>query len=200
MTRATDYVARIRLLDWDGLRDLWDRSASGAAPGWPPGKAFEYLILRAFELDGATVRWPFEVTLGDSVVEQIDGAVYAGSLSCLVEAKDSAAAVEIVVLAKLRTQLARRPAGTVGAVFSRMGFTRPAFTLAGYFAPQTVLLWSGPEVEECLRQESMAVALLAKYRECVEEGAPQISEVTAVLRRTSMRSSIPLPRRASSDG
>jgi hypothetical protein len=181
VTRATDHIARIRQLDWDGLHDLWDRSARGPVPGWPPGRAFEYLVLRAFELDGATVRWPFEVTLGDSVVEQIDGAVYAGSLSCLVEVKDSAAAVEIAVLAKLRTQLARRPAGTVGAVFSRMGFTRPAFTLAGYFAPQTVLLWSGPEGVECLRQESIAVPVLAKYRECVEEGAPQISEVATVL-------------------
>jgi hypothetical protein len=181
VTRATDHIARIRQLGWDGLRDLWDRSARGPAPGWPPGKAFEYLILRAFELDGATVRWPFEVSLHESVVEQVDGAVYAGYLSCLVEAKDSTARVDVAVLAKLRAQLARRPAGVVGAVFSRMGFTRSAFVLAGYFAPQTVLLWSGEEVEECLRQESMTVALLAKYRECVEKGAPQISEVAAVL-------------------
>ena len=72
---------------------------------------FEHLILRAFELDGATVRWPFEVSFGDSVVEQIDGAVYAGCLSCLVEAKDSTAPVDVAVLAKLRNQLARRPAG-----------------------------------------------------------------------------------------
>jgi hypothetical protein len=180
LTRATDHAARIRLLDWDGLRDLWDRMGHGPAPGWPPGKAFEYLILRAFELDGATVRWPFEVTVHDSVIEQIDGAVYAGCLSCLVEAKDSTAQVDVAVLAKLRAQLARRPAGIVGVVFSRMGFTRSAFVLAGYFAPQTVLLWTGEEVEECLRQESMAVTLLAKYRECVEQGAPQLSEVGAV--------------------
>jgi hypothetical protein len=182
VTRATDHAARISQLDWDGLRALWDRSARGPVPGWPAGKAFEHLVLRAFELDGATVRWPFEVTLGEAVVEQIDGAVYAGHLSCLVEAKDSAAAVDIAVLAKLRTQLARRPAGTIGVVFSRMGFTRPAFALAGYFAPQTVLLWSGQEVEECLRQESIVVALLAKYRECVEEGAPKISELATIPR------------------
>jgi hypothetical protein len=58
VTRATDHAARIRLLDWKGLRDLWDRSAKGPVPGWPAGKAFEHLILRAFELDGATVRYP----------------------------------------------------------------------------------------------------------------------------------------------
>ena len=180
MTRATDYVARIRLLDWDGLRDLWDRSARGPAPGWPPGKAFEYLILRAFELDGATVRWPFEVTLGDSVVEQIDGVVYASHLSCLVEAKDTATAVDINALAKVRTQLARRPGGTIGVVFSRSGFTSPAVALAGYLAPQTVLLWSGAEVTECLGNESFAAVLLAKHRQCVEEGAPKTVSVAKV--------------------
>lgn len=173
MTRAADHAARIRMLDWEGLEDLWHRSARGPVPGWPAGRAFEYLILRAFELDGATVRWPFEVTLGGIVVEQIDGAVYAGSLSCLVEAKDSSAFVDIAVLGKLRSQLARRPAGTVGMVFSRSGFTNATVALAGHLAPQTVLLWSGAEVEECLTRERIAAVLLAKYRECVEEGAPQ---------------------------
>ena len=59
MTRATDYAARIQLLDWNVLEHVWEESASGMVRGWPPGKLFEYLILRAFELDGATVRWPF---------------------------------------------------------------------------------------------------------------------------------------------
>jgi len=175
VSRAADYAARIRLLDWEGLRDLWDRSARGPVPGWPAGRAFEHLVLRAFELDGATVRWPFVVKLGDSVVEQIDGAVYAGHLSCLVEAKDAADAVEIDALAKLRTQLARRPAGTIGVMFSRSGFTEGAVALAGYFAPQTVLLWNGAEVTECLENERFAAVLLAKHRECVEEGAPKMS-------------------------
>ena len=181
MPRDTDDLARIRRLGWAGLRDLWVRLERGPVAGWPPGRAFEYLVLRAFELDGATVREPFEVTLGDSIVEQIDGAVYAGGLSCLVEAKDSKAAVDVAVLAKLRTQLARRPAGTIGAVFSRAGFTQPAVVLAGYFAPQIVLLWSGSEVEKCLSQESIVATLIAKYRECVEEGAPRPPEVARVV-------------------
>jgi hypothetical protein len=182
VTRATDHIARIRQLDWDGLRDLWDRTAKGPAPGWPPGKAFEYLVLRAFELDGATVRWPFEVTLGDSVIEQIDGAVYASHLSCLIEAKDTAGLIDIGALAKMRTQLARRPGGTLGAVFSRSGFTDPAVALAGYFAPQTVLLWSGKEILECLLERRIASMLLEKFRECVEEGTPQTSEVVRIVR------------------
>ncbi|HEV7589801.1 MAG TPA: restriction endonuclease [Longimicrobium sp.] len=173
MTRATDYAARIRALDWEGLRDLWDRSARGTAAGWPPGKAFEYLILRAFELDGAVVRFPFEVTLGDAVIEQIDGVVYSGHLSCLIEAKDTADPVDVGALAKIRTQLARRPGGTLGAVFSRSGFTDPAVALAGYFAPHAVLLWSGEEVTECLQERNISSVLLAKFRECVEHGGPK---------------------------
>jgi hypothetical protein len=172
VTRATDSIARIRLLDWDGLEDAWEESAS-TVRGWPPGKLFEYLILRAFELDGAEVRWPFEVMLGDSVVEQIDGVVYAGHLSCLVEAKDTASPVDIDALAKIRTQLARRPGGTLGAVFSRSGFTDPAVALAGYFAPHAVLLWSGKEVTECLQERNISSMLLAKFRECVEHGGPK---------------------------
>jgi len=173
VTRATDYAARIRLLDWDGLEDVWEESASGTVRGWPPGKLFEYLVLRAFELDGATVRWPFEVMFGDSVVEQIDGVVYAGHLSCLVEAKDTASPVDIDALAKIRTQLARRPGGTLGAVFSRSGFTHPAVALARYFAPHAVLLWSGEEITECLQERSISSVLLAKVRECVEHGGPK---------------------------
>ncbi|MFL5540070.1 MAG: restriction endonuclease [Longimicrobiaceae bacterium] len=180
MTRATDYAARIRLLDWEGLRDLWDRSARGPVPGWPAGRAFEHLILRAFELDGATVRWPFEIRPGGSVLEQIDGAVYVDHLSCLIEAKDSTAPVDIAVLAKLRAQLARRPGGVVGLAFSRSGFTESAVVLAGYFAPQTVLLWSGAEVRECLQNESFVVMLIAKYRECIEQGAPKTALLWSV--------------------
>jgi hypothetical protein len=182
VTRAADHAARIRMLDWEGLEDLWDRTEIGPVAGWPPGRAFEYLILRAFELDGATVRWPFEVTLGDAVVEQIDGAVYSGHLSCLVEAKDSSSFVDIAVLGKLRSQLARRPAGTIGMVFSRSGFTHSTVSLAGFMAPQTMLLWSGAEVEDCLTQQRIAAVLLAKYRECVEEGIPQTQQVRSMLR------------------
>jgi hypothetical protein len=191
---GTDYTGRIRLLGWDGLRELWDRSARGPVPGWPPGKAFEYLVLRAFELDGATVRWPFEVSLGDTVVEQIDGAVYASQFSCLVEAKDTTDLVDVAALGKMRTQLARRPAGTLGLIFARTDFTDAAITLSGFFAPQTVLLWPGEEVETCLEEQRVVSALEKKYRECVEQGIPgSIAPIRFRRRSTSlsMRSRTP---------
>jgi hypothetical protein len=65
------------------------------------GYGSEYLVLRAFELDGAEVRWPFEVKVDGETVEQIDGAVYAGHLAFLVESKDSAGALDVAALAKM---------------------------------------------------------------------------------------------------
>lgn len=49
---------------------------------WDPGKAFEYLILRAFEFEGAEVRWPFSVELGGENVEELDGVIYTDGLAC----------------------------------------------------------------------------------------------------------------------
>lgn len=70
---------------------MWQvlRSADNLT-GWPPGKALEYLVLRAFQLGGAEVTWPYEVRRRNVVVEQVDGAVYVDGLTCLIEAKDHA--------------------------------------------------------------------------------------------------------------
>jgi hypothetical protein len=173
MPDQTDYVSRIQQFGWPELRQLWNQITNGHTPGWPPGRAMEYLVLRAFELDGAHVRWPFTVDLEEETVEQIDGAVYVENLACLVEVKDSRAAVDIGVLAKLRTQLARRPAAALGLVVSRSGFTAAAMRLGGFFAPQTVLLMRGAELSQALQKESIAALLLARYRECVERGLSQ---------------------------
>jgi len=166
-------VQWIRVLDWHGIQEMWKSVRMGATPGWEPGRAFEHLILRAFELDGATVRWPYTVERYDQLVEQIDGAVYAGCLSCLVEAKDTARAVSFDAVGKLRQQLSRRPVGVVGLLFSRTGFTEPAVTLARFLAPQNVLLWTGNDLTMALERRSMLRALEAKYRHSVEDGSPK---------------------------
>lgn len=169
---ADDFAERVCRLGWSDLRDLWQRILLGTADEWPSGKAFEYLVLRAFELDGAVVRWPYTVTIGDETAEQIDGAIHIGALSCLVECKDTADRINIEPIAKLRNQLLRRPAGVIGLVFSRSGFTAPALTLAQFVAPQTILLWTGDEVDHLLKKESINTALMKKYRHCVETGTP----------------------------
>lgn len=166
-----DYVDQVRRLDWPGLRALWRQIEAGTT-GWPAGKALEHLVLRAFELSGAEVRWPYTVPIGDATVEQIDGAVHLGTLACLVECKDTAARVDVEVLAKLRSQLLRRHAGAVGLLFSRGGFTPAAFTLAQYLAPQTILLWTGEDVAHHLEREDFGAALRERYRYSVETGNP----------------------------
>ncbi|HEX2205422.1 MAG TPA: restriction endonuclease [Longimicrobium sp.] len=172
MAEIGGYPRRVREMGWDGVARLWAAVRAGETPGWAAGRAFEHLVLRAFELDGAAVRWPFEVYLDGRIVEQIDGAVYAAGLSCLIEAKDTAEPLQVDAIAKLRSQLSRRPAGVLGLLFSRSGFTRPATTLARYLTPQNVLLWTGEDLEVALERRAMVDPLAAKYRRCVEEAVP----------------------------
>ncbi len=174
MNTGADYESKIARYDRAKLRRLWRliEEDKTAGDGWEAGRAFEYLVLRAFQIEGAEVRWPYRVEMGDSVVEQIDGVIYADGLACLIECKDRTAKADIEPVAKIRNQLLRRPAGTIGVVFSRHGFTRSALTLARFTAPQAILLWNGEELAVALERQRMRKALLAKYHRCVEEGLP----------------------------
>ncbi len=173
MNAEQGLVKRARALSWDGLRALWEEILAGEPPSWPKkGKAFEHLVLRAFGCDGAKVRWPYEVKVGGQVIEEIDGSVHAEGLWCLVECKDTREPAGVEPIAKLRNQLLRRPSPTVGLLFSVGGFTEPARTLAGFVAPQTILLWERDEVDHILKKQSICAPLVQKYRRCVEEGRP----------------------------
>lgn len=175
MATSDEYREAIRELDQQGLLELWERIKTGDTPGWPPGRAFEYLVLRAFELEAAVVKWPFTVELDGQVIEQLDGAVHVGGLSCLIESKDRKGELDAEPIAKLRNQLLRRPAHAIGSIFSRLGFTPSAKTLAKFLAPQTILLWEGAEVEFAISRECMVSGLLAKFQHAVEEGFPDYS-------------------------
>lgn len=172
MPTGAEYQVRIEEFSWEELQTLWMAIEQRDTTEWEAGKAFEYLILRAFQLDGAEVRWPYSVQLFGEEIEQIDGAVYCAGLSCLVESKDLAENVAIAPVAKLRNQLLRRPVGTVGLMFSRTGFTDPARVLAHFALPQAILLWSGEEIAYALRQKTICELLVLKYRVCVESGLP----------------------------
>src|SRR5438105_12040835 len=128
-----------------------------------------------FHLDKALVRWPYGVPLGDLEVEQIDGSVRIGNLYALVESKDEDRAVAVAPIAKLRNQLLRRPAGTIGFVFSSSGFTDPAIQLAHFALPQAILLWSGDEVEMALKQRKICQYAEQKFRICVDLGMPDFN-------------------------
>lgn len=173
---AKDYERKARSMGDHELRDLWLKIQGGktGAAGWAAGKALEYFVLRAFQLDGAKIRWPYEVRLDGETVEQIDGVIHQGPISVVVETKDQQDPANVEPLAKLRSQLLRRPAGTIGMVVSKSGFTSPARTLAGFMAPTTILLWEGAEIDlalESKQPQPFRRGLDWKYRLAVEEGA-----------------------------
>jgi hypothetical protein len=98
-----NYLEIIRECDSEDLKALLERIEHGQPiDRWPSGKAFEHLILRAIEIEGARVRWPYTVSYLTEVVEQIDGVIYSEHLSCLIEAKDYAQPINIEPIAKLR--------------------------------------------------------------------------------------------------
>lgn len=177
MATSSQLEARIKAIkDWDGLRALWQEIADGQPVGWEPGEALEHLVIRAFELDPeepATVRYPYEVELFNEKVEEIDGAVHLHGLTCLVESKEVSKNVAFGPIAKLRSQLLRRPAGTVGLLFSRTAFTEPTLRLAHFTMPQAILLWPGIDIEFAMREGRIARFLRIKYRVCCEEGIPE---------------------------
>jgi hypothetical protein len=135
-------------------------------------------VLRAFQLDNAEIRWPYRVRFQASgeELEQIDGVIYLGELACLVECKDYHDAhgqkknINFEPVAKMRSQLMRRPSATIGSIFSSGGFTRPALILANFTSPQTILLWIGIEIAHCLAKKIFCRALVTKYRKCIEFG------------------------------
>ena len=104
------------------------------------------------------------------MVEQVDGAVIAHGLYCLVECKDESGSLAITPIAKMRNQLLRRPPATIGLIFSTSGYTVPAQILAGYLGSQTILLWHPEEIQLAVTKHQIAILLEAKYRACVETG------------------------------
>jgi hypothetical protein len=170
---TVDYFAEVQQMNAAQLYHMLQELSSGRTPaGWASGKAFEHIVLRGFELEGAEVIWPFNVQLIGETVEQIDGAVYHGGLSCLVESKDYSEPINVEPIAKLRSQLTRRPPGTLGLVFARSGFTEPAKILTRMMSPLQILLWAYEELEASLHDQTLCRALITKYKYAVEQGMP----------------------------
>lgn len=167
----TDYVAEIQKLDTIQLIEmLSDIKAGKHVVGWAKGKAFEHLMLRGFQIEGAEVVWPYEVKYANYILEQIDGVVYYENIACLIEAKDYKDALDILLVAKLRNQLMRRPAGTMGIIFGRSNFTQPMKDLTRMMNPLQILLWEYEELEYAITNRKMCVALRLKYRQAIELG------------------------------
>ncbi len=175
MATTAELEAKISKLDWAGLQSLWKAIQAGDTPGWGEGEALEYLAIRAFELDpdeSVMVRYPYEVWLFGEKVEEIDGAIHLNGLSCIVESKQWGKNIPIGPIVKMRSQLLRRPAATIGLVFSKMDFTTPAIYLSYFTMPQAVLLWSDYDIQIALDEGRICKFLRLKHRMCCEKGVP----------------------------
>lgn len=162
--------------------EVWNFIQTAADKVWTPGKRFEYGVLRLFEIEKAVVRYPFHLsgTAGglDSkpgIIEQIDGVLYVGALPVLVESKDYKDTIDVAPIAKLRMRLERRPAGTLGLIFSQKGLTEPAAYILRNTVPKNILVWQGDEIEAAVKLKRMCDGLLAKYRYAVERGLPDFN-------------------------
>jgi hypothetical protein len=149
-------------MKWKDLSALWQAIKKGDTPGWDDGKALEYLVVRAFELNRIRVEYPYHVPPGGDPIEQIDGMVILDGSAYLLECKDTTS-VDIVPVTKLVNQLIRRPQTTCGSVFTSGAFSTPATILADLSLPHRILFWSGIDVESALTAKDFASALREKY-------------------------------------
>lgn len=173
--RSGEYQRRVLALGHERLLELWTGLREGRSPpDWPPGLLFEYLVLRAFQLEGAEVTWPYRVQQEGMLLEQIDGALYFDGVPCLVEFKDVTRPVDTVAIVKLKAQLLRRPRATIGAVFNTGVFSPIATTLMRMMPPPDVLLWTGTEIDLALRGRRLLEGMRAKLRHAVEMGSAEL--------------------------
>ena len=165
-------------MEWDKLVQTWNkREQQEIKDTWGQGKFFEYAIIRAFETEGAQVRYPYIVHShhigidGNKVLEQIDGAIYVNGLSVIVESKDyKKKSIDIEPLAKLQVRLRRRPSPVIGCLFSASDMTWTAQALIETLMPHTILFWSKRDIEYCFENHCFVEGLQLKYKSVIEDG------------------------------
>ncbi|MBK8257646.1 MAG: hypothetical protein IPK82_33870 [Polyangiaceae bacterium] len=157
------------------LLSLWNQIKAGAPiPGFANGKAFEYLVIRAFQLEKTDVRWPFHVTYPQKfgTMEQVDGIVYLPQRAFLIESKDLSEPAAIEAVAKLRFRLESRPPSTMGVLFSVRDFSLPTEVFTQFASPLNVLLWGSSDLDIALASKSMTEGLRQKLEFATEYGLP----------------------------
>jgi hypothetical protein len=145
---------------------------------WADGRTLEYIVMRAFQLDGARIRWPYGVTYPQKfgTMEQNDGLVYCAGRAFLMECKDLSEPAAIEAIAKLRFRLEGRPPGTMGVLVSIRNFTVPTEVFAQFATPLNVLLWGRADLDLALRNDGwMTHVLEQKLEYSIEEGLPTYS-------------------------
>ncbi len=176
--RSGEYQRRVLALAHEDLVKLWSGLRVGVTPAdWPPGVLLEYLLLRAFQLEGVEVIWPYRVYLDGVLVEQIDGVLYFDGIACLVECKNVTQPVDSVAIVKLKSKLQRRPRTTIGALFNTGYFSGAAVSMMKMLPPPDVLLWSGTEIDLALRGRHLLEGMRKKLRHAVEMGFADVELV-----------------------
>lgn len=145
-------------------------------PQWNSGQAFEFFILRCFELDGAEVRYPYGEIAGlDGITQQTDGVIYSSRVPCLVESKDWVGNIGMKVFAKLKRRLIDRNSQMIGCIFSsRSSFKQNVFPLSFYAQESNlILLWNTNEIDYLISNgKSFLHAIDLKYRKALEQLVP----------------------------
>jgi hypothetical protein len=160
--RTIEYIDRMETMQWDDLHALWRAIQVGDLPDWEPGKALEHLVVRAFRLSGLEAEYPYDVPPGGPPFEQIDGIAYWDSLAFLIECKDTRHE-DIESIAKLRSQLERRPGTVLGMMVMTGAFTLPARKLAMLMVPYRFMVWQSHDIGSALSARDFRPALRRKY-------------------------------------
>lgn len=150
-----EYEREVSRLDWAGILKEWRAKQEGHinAIKWAPGKALEYLVLRAFDLernrrsDVQDVKYPFHKNTEGKQEQQIDG--YIRTLRCcfLEECKDKKYKTKESDLSQLYTRVSCRPDTVVGLFFSMGGYTPSA--IKSNENQCHIILWDREDIEYC---------------------------------------------------
>lgn len=169
-------IKRIQTYDWLKLERLWMKIKAGKNTRWNNGKALEYMLVRAFDLEGAEVVYPFN---NDVLMarEQLDGFVFVRDIGAgfIIECKDWKENVSFDELAKLYGRLNYRTSSTYGLFLSKTGYTASAIEMMYIMQPHSILLWSSDDIDECFKKHKFLKALRYKYQYAMVTADPLIA-------------------------
>lgn len=174
-------ITTIRSCNWTKLKKFWTQIKRGNTPGWASGKALEYMLVRAFDLEGAEVVYPYNNDV-QTAKEQLDGYIFVKELGAgfLIECKDWKDKASFDELAKLHGRLTYRMSSTYGIFLSKSGFTASAVELMFMMHPHNILLWSFDEIDECFKNHKFMKALKYKYQYAMITANPAIAVIDGI--------------------
>jgi len=174
-------IKRIQGYDWAKLERFWQKIKNRTTPKWSSGKALEYMLVRAFDLEGAEVVYPYN-NIVLNAKEQFDGFVFVRDLGVgfLIECKDWQDKVAFDELAKLHGRLTYRMYSTYGLFLSRNGYTPSAVEMMYMVHPHNILLWEFDEIDECFKNHKFLKALKYKYQYAMVTADPVIAVLDGI--------------------